>query len=105
MAVSASVYIPGCGNVTGVVVEAGAVNVTGAVPLNWLHCVVSVPLGRPSSLALPCKVTVIGEITSCMYKVCAGPALTTGGWLAGSTVKCMIALLTNCVSSAESWKV
>jgi len=73
-AVSCKTYVPYVENVTWVLAVLGLVNVTVPGPLTFVHEVVSVLFGSPSSVTLPSRVTVLVGNTI----VWSGPASTAG---------------------------
>ena len=73
-AVSRSSYSPTTPKEAVVTGLAGSAKTTGPGPLTTLHVVVSWPLGKPSSEALPCSCTLVaGRVTPR-----SGPASTVG---------------------------
>ena len=56
-ALSCSTYVPAVVKLAVVLKELGLPNVTAAGPLDIDHVVVSVPEGKPSSVAVPVNVT------------------------------------------------
>ncbi len=71
-------YVPAATNVADDVGEAGVPNVTAAGPITVLHRTLRVPpTGEPSSVTTPLRIAVL-VVGRAM--VCAGPALTVGGW-------------------------
>ena len=63
VAVSLSMYVPGCENVAMVASASGFAKLTGAGPLSSLHETPSVdPTGRPSSEAAPARLAAAGNV-------------------------------------------
>ncbi len=62
LAVNRKVYAPPNENVAVVFVTFALPNVTVPGPLNFDHEVVSVPLGSPSSLAVPFRLAADGSV-------------------------------------------
>ena len=78
-ALSRNTYVPAVVKNAWVIALFALLKLTAAGPLTWLHWIVSVPLGLPSSVALPLSVTALaGNVM-----VWLGPASTTGAWLGG----------------------
>src|SRR3989338_4703186 len=78
VASSLSMYVPDDEKVAVVVSEVASANVTVPAPLCLLHVVVVAGgSGRPSSVALPCKVTWLAGSVIVWF----APAFTTGGLL------------------------
>src|SRR5262249_36955950 len=73
LAVKRNTYVPDVENVAVVVSALGLPNVTVLGPLTFDHVVCRVPLGNPSSDAVPERFAVAGRVI-----VCAVPAFTTG---------------------------
>src|SRR5438876_239939 len=73
VAVSRNTYVPAVENVAVVLSALGFVRVTVPGPLNFDQLVWRIPLGRPSSVAVPERFAPAGKII-----VWGEPALTTG---------------------------
>src|SRR5436190_864254 len=79
LAVSRSTYVPAALKVALVLDSPAFPNVTVPGPLNFVHAVVRVlPVGRPSSLAVPVRLAVAGRVMAR-----SAPALTVGAWFTG----------------------
>jgi hypothetical protein len=93
VAVNCSVYVPGVVKVACVTACVGAEKVTGAGPLKLLHCCVTVlPIGNPSSVTVPFKVTELcGN-----WMVWFGPVVTWGALFTGDKTVTVVSLNAVC---------
>jgi hypothetical protein len=102
--VSRNVYDPAAENVAVVAALDAEPNVTVPGPLTFVQLTVKVlPLGNPSSLAVPARMAVADRLI-----VWFGPAFTTGAWFvgeAGFTEITTSALVTRALSLAVSRRV
>lgn len=96
--VSRRTYVPAAENVAEPVTALGALKVTVPGPLTLDHATVRVLFGKPSSVAVPERLTPEGSVT-----VCPDPAFTLGAWfVAGAllTVTVVSLVLESCESFA-----